>query len=120
MQRLRHATFLARLVLAWFALSLGVAIAAPVVKPQGLDLVCAGGGAMKLLAKDGQGKPAGAHTLDCPLCALADVPPPVAAAALVAAVAPLQDASVPIADDVPTRTAAPPPARGPPGQQAPV
>jgi hypothetical protein len=75
---------------------------------------------MKLLAKDGQGKPAGAHTLDCPLCALGDAPPPVAAAAVVVGMAPLQEAPAPIADHIPARTAAPPPARGPPAQQAPV
>lgn len=120
MQRLRNAAFLARLVLAWFALSLGVAVAAPVVQPQGLDLVCAGGGAMKLLAKSDQGKPAGSHTLDCPLCVCAVAPPPLATAAALAVRAAPLDAPARIAAHVPTRTAAPPPARGPPTQQAPT
>jgi len=75
MQALRNASLLARLVLAWFALAIGVAVASPVVKPQGLELLCTGTGAMKLLvAGDDGGKPAGPHTLDCPLCASFDAP----------------------------------------------
>lgn len=44
MHRLRQARFLARLVLAWFALPLGVALASPLVQPQSLEMVCSGGG----------------------------------------------------------------------------
>lgn len=117
MQRLRNAAFLARLVLAWFALSLGVAMASPLVKPQGVELVCAGGG-MKLLVKDSQGTPAGSHTLDCPLCASSAAPPPLALPAVAAVAAlPLERAAL-AAGYVPTRTAAPLPARGPPALQA--
>ena len=55
MQILRNFTFLARLVLAWVVLSLGVAVASPIVKPQNVLLVCTGSGAMKVLvtADDG-------------------------------------------------------------------
>ena len=55
MQTLRHFTFLSRLVLAWFVLSLGVAVASPLVHPQDTLLVCTGAGAMKVLvtADDG-------------------------------------------------------------------
>ena len=49
LQTLRSLRWLARLVLAWFVLALGVAIASPLVKPQGIELVCASGGAMKLI-----------------------------------------------------------------------
>ena len=61
---------LGRLVLAWFALSLGVAVASPLVKPVAMELVCSSGGAAKLVVKgdDGTAQPAG-HLLDCPLCA---------------------------------------------------
>lgn len=114
MQSLRNATFLARLVLAWFALSLGVAMASPLVKPQAVELVCAGGGAMKLLVKDGQGKPAGSHTLDCPACVALDTPP-AAAASVIPPVQPLGHALRPIpAARIAAATAAPLPARGPP------
>jgi hypothetical protein len=116
MHRLRHAAFLARLVLAWFALSLGVAIASPVVNPQSLELVCSGNGAIKLLVKgeDGKATPGVQHTLDCPLCASLVAPPPVAANAL-PVVQPLGHAvrSIPAAR-IAALTAAPLPARGPP------
>jgi hypothetical protein len=77
MQSLRQAAFLARLVLAWFALAIGVAVASPLVKPQAIELICSGSGAMKVLVKGDDGKPAASHhTLDCPLCATLDAPPP--------------------------------------------
>jgi hypothetical protein len=78
MQRLRHASFLARLVLAWFALALGVAVASPIVKPQAAELVCSGSGAMHLVVPTGdEGQPPATHTFDCPLCAAVAPPPPV-------------------------------------------
>lgn len=117
MQRLRNASFLARLVLAWFTLAIGVAAAAPVLKPQSLELLCSGG-AMKLLVKDAGGNSVSSHALDCPLCAVGDLPVPVASAQ------PLlpqpQQAQLPQAE-VPRAArlaAAPPPARGPPAAQA--
>ena len=115
MQALRNASFLARLVLAWFALSLGAAIASPVLHPQGVQLVCSAGGALKLVlpADDGQAPQVQAG-MDCPLCATVGAPP----AAQWAAGLPL----LPAAEPVVSRTlppwvaapAAPPPARGPP------
>ena len=115
MQTLRHARFLARLVLAWFVLSLGVAIASPLVQPQSLELICATGGAMKLIVKnaDGTAQERG-HTLDCPLCATVAAPPP-ALTPVVVAPSPLAHAlqSLPAAH-IAARTAAPLPPRGPP------
>jgi hypothetical protein len=114
MQRLRNAAFLARLVLAWFALSLGVAMASPLVKPQSVELVCAGGGAMKLLVKNDQGKPTGSHTLDCPACVALDAPP-VAATRAAEPPHPLAYVLQPVAAArIAALTAAPPPSRGPP------
>lgn len=115
MQSLRDARFIARLVLAWFALSLGVALAAPVVSPQALALVCSGGG-MKLLATGGEdgAAAAGGHGLDCPLCAHA-VPPPTVARAGTAPADGLAHALAPRrVARIAGLTAAPPPARGPP------
>ncbi|MDB5875472.1 MAG: hypothetical protein JWQ07_4914 [Ramlibacter sp.] len=114
MQRLRNAALLARLVLAWFALSIGVAVASPVIKPQGIELICSGSGAIKLLAQgDDAGKPLAAHTLDCPLCA-PFAAPPVANQGLAHSL-PLAHAvqAIPAAR-IAALTAAPPPARGPP------
>jgi hypothetical protein len=115
MQGLRHATFLARLALAWFALALGVAVASPLVKPQAIELVCSGNGAIKVLVKGEDGQPATSHhTLDCPLCATLDAPPPVAQL-VVPPVQPLGRALQPIvAAHIAALAAAPLPARGPP------
>ena len=78
MQALRNFTFLARLVLAWLVLSLGVAVASPIVKPQNVLLVCSGSGAMKVLvtADDGSTAEVGSTNMDCPLCASFLAPPP--------------------------------------------
>jgi hypothetical protein len=114
MQSLRRARLLARLVLVWFALAVGAAVASPLVRPQSVELICSGGGAMKLLVKgdDGNAAPA-SHTLDCPLCGSFDAPasasgtsfsvPPAAAPLAIAQVLP---ALRPVA--------VAPPARGPP------
>jgi hypothetical protein len=113
MQRLRQARFLARLVLAWFALAIGVAIASPVVQPTTTQLVC-GGGEMKLVVHDESGnESASTHTPDCPLCTTPSAPPPARATAQ--SPSPLSHSLQPIpAARLAARTAAPLPARGPP------
>ena len=116
MQRLRHATFLARLVLAWFALAIGAAVAAPAVGGSAMELVCSGG-ALKLVAKsaDGGVAPAG-HALDCPLCVHVDAPPSVAASHVFNAPGHSGPVAMASQTNAPARSAAPPPARGPPAQ----
>ena len=71
---LRQAKFLTRLVLVWFVLSLGVAVATPLVNPNGAQIVCSGA-SVKLVNADGE--EASAHTLDCPLCGPAALALPV-------------------------------------------
>ena len=116
MRTLRHFTFLSRLVLAWFVLSLGVAVASPIVKPQDILLVCTGSGAMKMLvqADDGSTSEVVGNSMDCPLCAPMVAPPPMDHRA-VEPVQPLSYAlqGIPRAH-IAARTAAPFPARGPP------
>jgi len=80
MHLLRTSSLLARLVLAWFVLTLGVAVASPMVHPQAMQLVCSDGGSVKLVVmgddEAGQGVH---HTLDCPQCLAVSLPaPPVA------------------------------------------
>lgn len=80
MYRLRSIHLIARWVLMWFALSLGVAIASPLVHPQATQMVCSGAGIMKLVVLTDDGATElGSHSLDCPLCAQLGAPPPVLA-----------------------------------------
>ena len=117
MQRLRHALNLTRLVLVWFALSVGVAIASPMVHPQAMDLVCTSTGSMKLVVQGDDADVAATNfTLDCPLCASLSAPPPAlntsltqpAPSALAHALEPLAAAHIA------SVTAPPLPSRGPP------
>jgi hypothetical protein len=116
MQTLRNAHLIARFVLVWFALSIGVAIASPLVKPQSVQLVCSASGAIKIIA-DGGDDETGAlsNMLDCPLCAAVSAPPPQATVEVLAPMglgyALNVQAGVP---PQPRRSAAPFPPRGPP------
>jgi len=116
MQTLRNAHLIARFVLVWFALSIGVAIASPMVNPQSLQLVCSGSGSMKVVSVDATGKstPAVSHTLECPLCASISAPPPLEVIGF-SAVAPFAY-SIPVQGTMGYTPvlATPPPARGPP------
>ena len=118
LQRFRRMTqaLLGRAVLAWFALSLGVAVASPLVNPQGLELVCSGTGVMKVVVKgDGGAQEMGAAHLDCPMCMPLAAPPPPAPAGAEPPPSPLSHVLRPIAAArLAAATAAPPPARGPP------
>ena len=115
MQQLRHAFQLTRFVLVWFALSIGVAIASPVVNPQGMDLVCTSTGSMKLVVQgEDEGVAASSHTLDCPLCASISAPPSAINTTLTQP-SPLAHALQPlVAAHIAAITAPPLPSRGPP------
>ena len=65
-------------MLVWFALSIGVAVASPVVNPQALTLVCTTAGVVKLVSgSDDTGTQPMVHALDCVLCLSAGAPPSV-------------------------------------------
>ncbi len=116
MHALRTSAFLARLVLAWFALTLGVAVASPVVHPGSMQLICSDSGMVKLVAIDDDGQPASAshQTLDCSLC-LGTAPPPRPADSTVPQVQPLAHALKPhVAAHIAALVGAPFPPRGPP------
>lgn len=116
MQALRRLTTLTRFVLVWFVLSLGVAVASPIVKPQDILLVCSASGATKALVQndDGSTTELGASAMDCPLCVTGGAPP-MALPTQVESAQPLAYAlqSIPSAH-IAAATAAPLPARGPP------
>ncbi len=116
MQHLRSSIQLARFVLVWFALSLGVAIASPIVQPKSMELVCSSSGSVKMLVKtsDGEMQEASSHTLDCPLCMTHGAPPSHCVISLAQA-QPLGRVlqSIPAAQ-LASLVGAPLPARGPP------
>lgn len=115
MSYLRRAHFLARLVLVWFVVSIGVAIASPVVNPQATQLICTSSGVMKVLTTTDNGvQEVASQSMDCPLCIGMGAPPPVARQ-LAEPLLPLFCAgrSIPAAV-IAKPSAAPLPARGPP------
>ena len=81
MQSLRNAQLLARFVLVWFVLFVGVSVASPLVNPQAGQMVCSAMGGMKMVsadqaANDGAGDSVKlSSSMDCPLCAPVAVPP---------------------------------------------
>lgn len=66
---LRNAHHLILIVLVWFTLFIGLAVASPVFNPKDVQLVCSTVGSVKLvqLDADGQETP-GIEGLHCPLC----------------------------------------------------
>ena len=77
LQSLRNAHRLTRLVLVWLAWFIGVAVASPLVTPEGLQLVCTEAGSVKLVQLDADGQEAqgSQHGLHCPLCLPVAAPP---------------------------------------------
>ena len=121
LQRLHHPRFLGQIgrwVLLWFMLSLGVAVASPVVHPQAMELVCSSAGSIKVVVHTEDGaQEMGASHMDCPLCVLTGAPPPAMAAAAFDLPLPLGRVVQPIpAARLAAATAAPLPARGPPNR----
>jgi hypothetical protein len=115
MQYLRNTTHIIRFVLVWFALSVGVTIASPMVQPKAMDMVCTSAGNMKLVVQgDDDSSTSFSPTLDCPLCANICAPPPALNTAL-SQPSPLSYALLPIASAHIASLSAPPlPSRGPP------
>lgn len=116
-----HKSF-ARLVLVWFALFIGVAIASPILNPTETQMVCSSAGGMKMVVsgananasdKDAD-KAQTATNMDCPLCAPVCVPLQSRSASFDHA-SPLAHSLHPIAAAlIATQTAPPLPSRGPP------
>lgn len=117
MRSFRSFPLLIRAVLAWFALTVAIATASPLVhKPDPLHTVCTAGGEVRVLITD-----AGhSHSqLDCPLCLLAKAPPPAAIVVVRLAPSPLAHALRPARQaHLATSTGAPLPPRGPPTRRA--
>ena len=115
LQSLRNAHCLTRLVLVWFALFVGVAVASPLVNPEGVQLVCTTAGSVKLLQLDADGEEAqSSHQgLHCPLCLPVAAPPVVSVSApvhvgLSHALRPLEQARLASLIGLPWQARAPP------------
>ena len=115
MDYLRQTKTLARLVLVWFALSLGVAMASSLVAPKSTELVCTSGGMLKLVAVDGTDSAVPSHgTMDCALCLPVALPPAPCTVQL-AQPSPLSHAlQATAAAHIASATGPPLPSRGPP------
>jgi hypothetical protein len=112
----RRARRFARLVLLGFVLSLSVAVASPLVHPRMIEVLCSSTGAAKAVVHTDAGvEELGASHLDCALCLPAGAPPGVPLNAA-PSMPPVSRAvpSIP-ATRLAAATAAPLPARGPPG-----
>lgn len=112
---LRNTPWLAKLALLWFALTLGVAVASPLVNPQNELLLCTSAGMVKVvLNADGSVTTSPSAGANCPLCVVGGAP----ASFVRVAMAPVQPLgrvlqSIPAAR-IAAATAVPPPSRGPP------
>lgn len=121
LQSLREARSIVRWMLVWFALSIGVAVAAPAVNPQALTLICTTAGKVTFVAESVGGNadsaPSGmqTHALDCVLCLPAGALP-VAMATLHAGPAARSPQPAALPERVPVRFANAASARGPPAQ----
>jgi hypothetical protein len=117
MHTLRNSPWLAKLALLWFALTLGAAVASPMVNPQTELVICTGVGMLKVVLNDDgsyRTTTSPSDGMHCPLCAAGGAPVSV----VLNTPQPLHPLS-PVLQSIPAAhiaalTAAPPPARGPP------
>ncbi|PVY55633.1 hypothetical protein C8D04_0838 [Simplicispira sp. 125] len=71
----RHLNIIARLMLAWLMVSMGVATASPFVQPKTMQVICSQAGHFTMVALGDDTVVSSAHaSLDCPTC-LAVSPP---------------------------------------------
>jgi Protein of unknown function (DUF2946) len=116
MEKIRSSKLIARFVLVWFVLFVGIAAASPIVHPQETGVVCSSSGTHWVDAGDNSDGSSGkAHsTLDCPLCVLVVAPPPIVELSF-ELTSPLAHALQPVVQArIVALTAPPLPSRGPP------
>ena len=116
MHTLRNTPWLAKLALLWFALTLGVAVASPMVNPQEELIICTSAGMVKVkLNADGSLSTEPSSEAQCPLCVVGGAAPPVFVQMPPEPVSPLAYVLHKfVAAHIAVATAAPPPSRAPP------
>jgi len=102
-----------QLLLVWFALSIGVAMASPVLQPHSGDVVCSGSGALMLMPTDDGGTAGSNHDHDCRLCVMVGAPP-LLPVVLAAHKAPADTPILQLPAPVPSQSPVPFQQRGPP------
>lgn len=107
-----------RMALLWFSLATAVAVAAPIVQPKTLQLLCSENASVwVMIDADGQAVELGSHSLDCPLC-LSALPPPAQVPTAAVTPAPIPHALTPGYEaHIAALVGAPMPPRGPPASQ---
>jgi hypothetical protein len=114
-QTLRKTRALVLGVAAWFVLSIGLAVASPLVQPQAITVVCSASGSVVVNSVDSGSTPVG-HGLECVLCLpwTAPASTDVSSARMLSAT----DAALPSLSDslVAFSATAPSSARGPPAR----
>lgn len=114
MRALQHFKLITRLVLVWWLLSIGAAVASPMRQTQPTAVVCSGG-VMKVVVLNDEGSSTPFETgMHCPLCLAASAPPTVLGAVVPTAGALSYVVPYRASTHVAARTASPLPARGPP------
>ena len=73
LRRLRRLT--CQLLLVWFALSVGAAVASPLLAPHDANVICSGSGGPMLMPADEGGTPSSGHEHDCRMCVMVGAPP---------------------------------------------
>jgi hypothetical protein len=116
MHTLRNTPWLARLALLWFVMTVGVAVASPMVNPQQELIICSAAGMVKVkLHADGSISTEANSELSCPLCVVGNAAPPALVSLQPAPVLALTYVQPGIViDPLVAHSAAPPPSRGPP------
>ena len=116
MQALRNSKRIASLVLVWFALFVGSALASTFINPGSLQMVCSSEGGMKMVdSGDADGNATPSKSMDCPLCASVTATPPPSGTAQLFTPSSLAHALHPVAAaHIASVTAPPLPSRGPP------
>lgn len=116
MHALRTSSTLIRLILVWFALTLGAAMASPLVAPKAFEMICTSGGSIQLIELDANGNAteAGPHTLDCAMCLPASLPIPQSTSSLPQPQPLAHALTILEVARIATLTGAPLPPRGPP------